>query len=152
MTTVDVLREMSCLEGIPDTQMELICQIAEERDYPINTVVRREGDEADALYIVCSGRVSIDLAIPGSHVVSIYKVEVGDLFGWSSLAPPFKATADCVCEKDSRLLVLPREKLLRVFEDHVEVKAAIMETLVKRIGQRLRETRKQMTYLLINEM
>ena len=48
-----------------------------------------DGGNATRFWLIQSGRVSLDLHIPGEGPLVIGTVGLGDLLGWSWLVPPF---------------------------------------------------------------
>lgn len=50
----------------------------------------REGDAADAFYILRRGRVALELFIPNRGALTVETIESGEVVGWSWLFPPFR--------------------------------------------------------------
>jgi len=50
----------------------------------------REGDAADAFYIVRHGRVALELFVPNRGALTIETIEPGEVVGWSWLFSPYK--------------------------------------------------------------
>ncbi len=50
----------------------------------------REGDAADAFYIVRRGRVALELFVPNRGPLTIETIEAGEVVGWSWLFPPYR--------------------------------------------------------------
>jgi CRP/FNR family transcriptional regulator, cyclic AMP receptor protein len=50
----------------------------------------REGDAADAFYVVRRGRVALELFIPNRGPLTIETIEPGEVVGWSWLFPPYR--------------------------------------------------------------
>ncbi|MBI1389668.1 MAG: cyclic nucleotide-binding domain-containing protein [bacterium] len=148
MLATNTIQEIQCFPGLSDTQLEKLCAIAEEKNYPKGEFIQREKGEADALYVVKQGRVTIEMTLPGNHTISIYTVHPGDLFGWSALVPPHVVTASSHCEEDTVALALPREKMIELFKQDVGVKAEVFEFISRAVGKRLKEARDQMSFLL----
>lgn len=148
MISTDSLRSMQCLESLDDSAIAILADIGNPRSVAKGDMVQHEGDSSDALYLVESGRISIEMEMPGQGNVSILTINPGDLLGWSALVPPHVVTASSIAHVDSQLIELPRERLMAVFAEHPTIKAAIYELLAKRISVRLSESRKQMTMLL----
>ena len=56
------LREIRFLHGIDAAHLAAIANIAQIREFRPRDVVFREGDSADAVYLVMSGRLSLELS------------------------------------------------------------------------------------------
>ena len=52
--------------------------------------VFREGDAADAFYVIRRGRVALELFVPGRGPLTIETLEPGEVVGWSWLFPPYR--------------------------------------------------------------
>ena len=50
----------------------------------------RTGQEADAFYLIASGKVAIEIETPQKGLVCIQTLDEGDVVGWSWLAPPHR--------------------------------------------------------------
>jgi CRP/FNR family cyclic AMP-dependent transcriptional regulator len=50
----------------------------------------REGDAADAFYVVRHGRVALELFIPNRGGLTVETIEPGEVVGWSWLFPPYR--------------------------------------------------------------
>jgi CRP-like cAMP-binding protein len=50
----------------------------------------REGDPADAFYVVRRGRVALELFVPNRGALTVETIEPGEVVGWSWLFPPYR--------------------------------------------------------------
>lgn len=148
MIEKSLLQKMDCLGVLRDGHFEKLSEIAEIHSYAKGVYVEREKEQTQALYIVIKGRVSIEIDLPDNRRITVYIVRPGDLFGWSAVVPPYEATASSRCLDDCEIIVLPRESLLQLLEDDIDLKASFMETIARVIRNRLLDTRQQMSYLL----
>ena len=53
------LQQTELFSELPQTELEAICQIANEVTYPADATLFEEGDEGDSLYLMVNGKVSI---------------------------------------------------------------------------------------------
>ena len=60
------------------------------------TELFREGDPSDRLGVVVSGRVALRTLVPERGDVTILTVEPGDIYGWSAIVPPYRATSTAI--------------------------------------------------------
>jgi len=81
---VDLLRKLDLFTGAPHSVLERLAQRLEEQQLPPDTVLIREGDEADALWVLVSGTLGIrahgvtgvDVDLPPVHAPA-YVGELG---------------------------------------------------------------------------
>ena len=148
MVSPELLQGLECLKSYSPEQIRKLAQISDLMDCPSETYVYRTNDVADALYLVLSGRVAVEMELPRHRKVVVDFAERGEFFGWSALVPPHLLTASCLCMEQSTLLRIPREPLRKLLEEDVSLKASLMEMISTLVARRLKDTRLQMSYLL----
>ncbi|MFH1740938.1 MAG: cyclic nucleotide-binding domain-containing protein [bacterium] len=148
MVPTKTLKELNCLKEFDDQQIEKLAQISVEKTCPADSHVLKANEVADALYIVISGRVAIEIDLPRNRKIVIDFVERGDFFGWSALVSPYLMTASSLSVEESVLIRIPREPLIRLMSEDISIKASMMEMLTQVVATRLKDTRLQLTYLL----
>ena len=109
MKLTDVLRTMEIFSELSDVELERVGKLFRERRASENTVLFRQGDVGDCLYIVQEGRVKIATADSiGKEKVLAFFGE-GGLFGEMALLTGAPRTATATCATDVRLLALRKE-------------------------------------------
>jgi CRP/FNR family cyclic AMP-dependent transcriptional regulator len=56
--------------------------------------IMREGDPADAFYVIREGTVALETEVPGRGAVVLQTLHDGELLGWSWLVPPYRTAFD----------------------------------------------------------
>ena len=100
----------------------------------------RLGDEADRMFFVLRGRITLTLPmmIRGSEEdVLVEERAAGETLGWSGLIPPHRFTLNATAAVDSTLLVFPRAALLRHFAVHPDIAYTVVRNVGSVIGHRL---------------
>lgn len=121
---IDILASNPVFRDLPGETLEAIARAVQPLVVPQHTTIFREGDPADSLYIVCSGRarifrkgeeqVEMDLAFPGP----------GESFGEMALLTGEPRSADVEVLEETHLLVLSKadfDRILRDFPDTSKV-------------------------------
>lgn len=103
-----------------------------------------EGDHALNLYIVKSGRVSIECHIPPRGTATIRTVGPGEWFSWSALIEPRIETASGKALDDCEIVAIRGGAVMDLCREDHEFGFQIYRTLAEVISQRLIETRLQM--------
>ncbi len=129
------IREVELFRGIPSHIIDEIAASAVEEVYPAGHVVFKRGEFADVLYILEEG--AIDLVIQGKESITFPLNRSGYIFGWSSLVEPNRYTAMAECMKESKVIKLDGDRLMRIFEKHPLEGLTIMKRLAGVIGSRL---------------
>ena len=81
----DVLREMDIFSPLSDEDIEhLACNVS-ERSFDIDSFVCEEGNEADSMYIIKQGIVSVSIVSKNNNNIEVAKIGPGGFFGEISL-------------------------------------------------------------------
>lgn len=90
MTAVSVteLAAHPFLREMPDDYLTQLARLATAITVPAGHRFFEEGGQARMLWLLTSGRVALDLAIPGRSPLIVETLTAGDLMGISWLAPP----------------------------------------------------------------
>ena len=82
--------------GLSEGSVERLAGMAREYETPARARLLREGDETRELSVLVDGRVALTEHVAGRGSVTLMTVEPGDVFGWSALIAPYKATSTVV--------------------------------------------------------
>lgn len=137
-TLEPILSQHPFLRGLDAATIALIVGCASNVRYNADQALFEEGDSAAQVFIVRSGKVAIEMNVPGRGAVTIQTVGEGDILGWSWLIPPYewhftaRATeltraialdATCLrskCEQDARLGYELMKRFAGILEDRIE--------------------------------
>lgn len=89
-TLEPVLAEHPFLQGLTKDHLDLITGCASNVRFEVDNMLFRENDEAKQFYVIRSGKVGIEMHVPGRGVVTIQTLGEGDILGWSWLFPPYR--------------------------------------------------------------
>jgi CRP-like cAMP-binding protein len=131
------MQEAGLFQGIASHIINEIAGIATEEVLPDGYVIFNKDDVADYLYILEEGEIHI--AFPGRKSATIRITKSGNMFGWSALVEPNKYTAKATCAKESKVLQIDGDRLMRVFENHPSAGLLVMKRLAGVISARLVE-------------
>jgi len=129
------IQEVELFKGIPSHFIDEIAELVTEESHPAGHVLFREGDFADYLYILEEGE--LDLTVKKEKQLSFPVDKTGFVFGWSSLVEPNLYTAKAECVKESRVIKIDADRLMRVFQKHPAEGLTIMKRLAGVIATRL---------------
>lgn len=118
---VKILMRSPVFRGLPKEALSAITRAVQDRVVPQCTLISREGDLGDSLYIIRSGRVrifgrneegvEIDLSIQGP----------GDAFGEMALFAGERMSADVEVLEESRFMILSKEQFDRISRDFPDI-------------------------------
>jgi CRP-like cAMP-binding protein len=131
------ITESDLFYGLDLTVMSKIADICSEERYPDGTILFREGEDANDLYILEEGIVGLSI----DEDTFIYSItERSEIFGWSSLVASAKYTATARCMADVKVLRIPTKNLHRIFDENPEVSSVVFKRLAGIFNKRLTKT------------
>jgi len=131
------------LEGLSEEQRRSLLATARRHRYAAGEVVFHEGDPADSLHMIESGRVSVGLTTNyGSQVMFAIESQ-GEVFGeLALLSTDSRRTATVTALERTETMVIQRDDFDRLRKDQPQVTEAllrILATRVRMLSERLSE-------------
>ena len=114
--------------------------------FPTGTVLFREGDRGEEMFILQSGQVKISKKIRGVEK-TLATLEKGEFFGEMAILNDKPRSASAETIEDSDMLVIDRKTFETLLRSNVEIAIRF----IKRLADRLRETNDQMEALMIRD-
>ena len=102
--TASVLAGQRFLHGLRADQLDALAATASEVMFPAGHRIFAEGGPVGSFWLVESGRVALDVQVPGDSPVTIATVGIGGPLGWSWLLPPYQWAFGAVCLTDVRAI------------------------------------------------
>ena len=113
---VDLLSELDLLAGADRSTLERLAAVAEEVVLPAGRVLIREGDEADVLWILARGELSVSVAADGPQPRQLAPVTAPGYVGELGLLHGIPRTATVLTSLDSTLLRISGEDFLAALQ------------------------------------
>ncbi len=137
-----ITRESEALKEIPkfplfsdlsqDEFIEIINRL-KSNSMPAQTLIFKEGDSGDSIFLVVSGRINIYKKDPSGRQVLLRTINEGDFFGEFSYFANAKRNVSAVSATDVQLLELTREEIDDMIESFEGVKSALVEFYKTRV-------------------
>ncbi|MGZ4339886.1 MAG: cyclic nucleotide-binding domain-containing protein [Gaiellaceae bacterium] len=90
----EILAQVPFFEGMPEDELALIAGCGRNVGFDAGETIFRQGDAADAFYVLRHGSVAVGNFVPPRGELVIETLEAGELLGWSWLFPPYRAHFD----------------------------------------------------------
>lgn len=119
--------------------LAVIGQLLHEREYVKDEVIFDQGEEAQALYIVLSGKVLIRHHHE-NEVQPIAELGAGQFFGDMALLDNSPRSAQARAAEDCVLAAFFREDFMGLLETHAAIASRLSLQLARHIASRLRES------------
>jgi len=120
----------------------------ERREVPEGTVLIRQGDPPDDLYVLESGRLLVEMETPEGTRMRLRSVHDGVVVGEVALYTGVPRTADVVAETPSVVLRLSRAALERLEAEEPQTAAAFHRWLATTLAERLADSQRAFTALV----
>ncbi len=135
-TSIEQLKNIPLFTFIAEDELELIAEKLELHTFPANTLIIKEGDPGDCLYLIKNGRVKVfadhkDI----NHEIILSYLETGDHFGEMALISGEPRSASVVSVTEIEVWELNRS----VFDTLIMNNPNITLTLTHLLTQRLKE-------------
>ena len=133
---VDLFRE----RGLSAGEMKLLATFSSEERFREGSMIFREGEKGDKLFIVLDGRVRISKFIPGVGEEALAVLDRGDFFGEMALIDEKPRSADAKAhEIDATVLSIDRATLNEILSMDPHASLQFLNLLCRMISRRLRE-------------
>lgn len=146
---LNYLKQTDIFVLLTNTQLEMIADICQEQVFHLNEVIFPEGSESDELYIIIQGEVDIlvdpalvsDIPNHPQDISTIAKLRRGQSFGEIALVDRGLRSATArAAQNNTRLLVIPRVKLMQICEEYPQLGYRLMKNLAADLAFKLRST------------
>ena len=129
LNTFRFLSRIKLFERLNYKEMSYFLPYFYLREYKMDEVVYFRNDPANALYLVKSGKVSINIDVEDEfELLSIIKS--GGFFGEGSLlAESSRINTSIIHTERAELFVLPKVNIHEIFDGHLIIKTKMMESL-----------------------
>ena len=129
--------------------MELLWPLFKEFSFPAGTVIFRQGEPADFLYLVITGTVDMSFKpYDGGMPMTISHVEKGGLFGWSAVVGSEKYTSSAIAIDAVSTFRVHGEELRAFCIEHPEAGKNILERLADVASYRWKDAHQQVKSIL----
>lgn len=128
-----------------------LAALARVAAFPTGHVFVREGDAAADLGIVLSGRIALRLHVPGRPPLTVLTVEAGDVFLWSAVVPPYRASSTLVAVEPVEAILFDAASLRQALADDPQLASIVYPRLLRALARRLAATRLQLLDLFSQE-
>jgi CRP/FNR family cyclic AMP-dependent transcriptional regulator len=131
---IDRLRKVDILKGLAEEELQSIAHCFEGENLNAGVTLCEESKEADRLYVLEEGKVSIS-----SKRGDQYDIDMpGKIVGWSFLVPPFIYTASAVAKTPSKVLVIKSLDFYYVIHKEPKMGMKVINNLAQVIASRLK--------------
>jgi len=144
MISPEILRRYPYFTAAQDEGLRTLAMISDEVTVSAGSIMYREGDKADKLYILVDGEVDIQYTLGSGELRTVDTIVPGELLMWSALVEPYKSTAVVTARQASKLIAIDAEKLRDYCAKDVHVANDMLLQVTKILATRLEGARVQL--------
>ncbi len=144
MTALDLLQKAHFASKLPAAVLERLAAIARVVEWNEGTLIFREGDHRDDLYVLSSGHVALEMNVPGRGLTRILTVRSGELLAWSALLGDGRMTTSAIAAEPTQAIAISGRELRQLCDTDHEVGFHVMGQVASALSQRLLATRLQL--------
>jgi CRP/FNR family cyclic AMP-dependent transcriptional regulator len=137
----NLLRSHSIFSSLNEEEIANLLrdEVSQERVYPKDTIILREGTVSDSVFLISSGSVQVTLWGTRGPFIPLAILHAGELFGEMAVLERRPRSATVLARENCLLLEVAGEEIRRLLEAHPEMQVK-MYTLVR---DRLRQASEQ---------
>jgi CRP/FNR family cyclic AMP-dependent transcriptional regulator len=134
-----LLATLPLFSGLVDDELEALARVVRLVEAPQGNDLWREGDEADGMYVIVSGRATVDTRLPAEREVEIATLGPGGVLGEIPLLGGGRRWATVRVLEDSRLLFLGRPEFSALVSGASPGALIVRRRLLALVCDRLRQ-------------
>jgi CRP/FNR family transcriptional regulator, cyclic AMP receptor protein len=139
-----LLREHQFFHGLDEKFLARLSEKAYERSYDAGVLLVREGDTAEEFFALLSGKLALEIVVPGRQRMTVQTLGPGEVLGWSWLFPPHRWRLDARTVKPSRAIGFSARFLRALLDERPKDGYAFLIRLLPVIATRLENSRIQL--------
>lgn len=153
---VNFLKQSDIFYQFTPTQLEMVGNLCQEVVFNANEIIFRENSSSNELYVIVQGEVDILInrgttGTLGKNETVVARLRRGQSFGEVALVDEGLRSASArAAQKDTRLLVIQREKIVMLCETYPQLGYRLMYNLAADLAMKIRNTdlriREQLLY------
>lgn len=143
---VNFLKQSDIFYQFTPTQLEMVANLCQEIVYNEGDVIFPENSHSKELYVITQGEVDILIHRSASgdedkKGTAVARLRRGQSFGEVALVDEgLRSASACAAQKDTRLLVIPRDKIIMLCETYPQLGYRLMYNLAADLAMKIRNT------------
>ncbi len=138
LSTLDrilLLREVPLFSRLSPEDLEQIAEFAQEQLFPAESMICREGDPGDSLFIIVSGKVRVIKESEDDTQTILAVRGNGEFVGEMAILESSKRSATLQADGDVRMLVLDGDSFKAILRDRPEVAISVLQHMSRRVRE-----------------
>ena len=132
------------LTRLSNTELEFFETVSQETRLANGEILFEEGGAAESFFIVVTGKIGLEMTIPGRAPVVIQTLGPGDLVGVSWFFPPYRWNWRARALEDTTLVAFDALEVRRRCEANRDLAFEVQGVVAEEVVRRLHRTRIQL--------
>lgn len=132
----NALRPLSLFASLRDDQLDELAAASTLHRFTSGEALFRQGAAGNSLYLLCRGRVRVDVEQAGGAPVTIAQRGPGDFIGEMSLLTGEPRSATVVAEDETEAVIVPSEAIAAILLEDPDVMQGLSDALTERVLER----------------
>ena len=124
-----ILAKVPIFSGLKQSDLDQLAECSTRRWFKRGSVVVTEGDPADGLYVVVSGRIKVLLSDNEGKEVVLTVASRGACFGEIALLDEEPRSASVAALEKTELLIIYRDHFMDLLDNHPELARSLIRSL-----------------------
>lgn len=129
------LKNIELFEKLSDEELETLESLAVTRSYPKNTVLINEGDQANAMYFIDSGKVRVYVSDDQGKEFILNTMGEGEYFGELSLLDDEKRSASVITTEKAAFSIIYKDDFTDAIMKNPNLALSLLKNLTGRVRQ-----------------
>jgi len=145
--TMKSMLEHPFFKDFQTTHVELLSNCASITEFNAGGYLFRDGETADRLYLIQTGKIAIELEMAGRDPLLIMTVGAGGVVGWSWILQPNRWHFSTRVMENTSAIILDAKCIMVKCREDYQLGYELMWRSAQLIGERLQATRAQLLSL-----
>jgi CRP-like cAMP-binding protein len=137
----DYLAQHPVLKALPAEHIALIVSFAGVQQHAAQTLIFTHDQNADAFYIVQSGKVTIEVPSLGGEPMAIQTLGADSILGWSWLLPPYRWLFDARTAVPTTVVAVDGKRLRAACDQDPALGYRVVKLFAALMAERLNAAR-----------
>jgi CRP-like cAMP-binding protein len=131
----EFIRTHPLFSSLNETEIDELLQeeLSEEKEFPQGTLIIREGEVKDTIFLIGSGSVQVVLSEKGGNETSLSILRKGEIFGEMAVLDKRPRSATVKANENCTLLEVKGREFLKILGDHPDLEFKILLKLSERL-------------------
>jgi CRP/FNR family transcriptional regulator, cyclic AMP receptor protein len=143
-TTPETVAAHPFLAGLSHPWLERLAGHAEPVTLDPGHRLFHEHERGDSFWLICSGEITLDCAVPGGDPVAVRSAGPGEVIGWSWIFPPHQWDYGAVAASRTSALEFDAAGVRRLMDDDEALGRQLSTRFVRVVMERLYQARQNL--------